>query len=672
MKRITTVLVANRGEIARRLFRTVRNEGLRCAAVFTEVDRSLPFVNEADVAVCIGEGPAQSSYLHIPTLLAAAERCGADAIHPGYGFLSENAEFARAVERAGLVWIGPSPKAIEVMGDKTQARALAQRHQVKVVPGFDGSQDPAALLAAADAIGYPVLIKAAAGGGGRGMRRVDEAEAFKSAVESASREALSAFGNGAVFLEKFIEHPRHIEVQIIADKQGHTLHLGERECSVQRRHQKIIEEAPCPALDEALRRDLCQAAITMAKAIDYVGAGTVEFIYSPDGQVYFLEMNTRLQVEHTVTEEITGLDLVALQLSVARGEPLPITQDEVRFKGHSIEARIYAEDPSRDYAPGIGPLLRCDWPTGAGVRVDTGVESGDRVSPYYDAMLSKIVVTGQSRRQATERMLAALNDTWVVGPPTNICLLKDVFNSKRWQSGGLETGFLALEGLPQAPPLHFRRGLIAATCLGWWLRQQRTPLSKIVPAGWQVDGPTWQSDRWQSFGKTGWVNYRAVENGLDLKVVTDHERRAVICVRHIAWQQGQLHVEVDGLLVNWRVHIDSGERRPSSTLEDGDRVFVHFGDGEALVQLCPRHPAPQRQAHDPGTLTASTPGTVVKVLAKVGDLVQQGDTLVIIEAMKMEQRLTAPATGTLTAVRVKVGDTVSQDDPLMHMECEES
>ena len=672
MKRITKVLVANRGEIARRIFATCRDEGIQTAAVFTEADRSLPFVQEADSAMCIGTGVASESYLDTAKILDAAHAMGADAIHPGYGFLSENSQFATAVESAGLIWIGPPPEAIDSMGDKVTARTIADKHNVPTVPGFDGSQDVSTLKAAAEKIGYPVLIKATAGGGGRGMRRVNETSQFDASVQSAQREALSAFGNGDVFLEKFVEHPRHIEVQIIADAHGTILHLGERECSVQRRHQKVIEEAPSPAVNEALRASLGEAAVRMAEAVSYTGAGTVEFIMNDSGAFYFLEMNTRLQVEHPVTEMVTGLDLVALQIKVAEGHPLDLSQSDIHLNGHSIESRIYAEDPARDYAPGTGPLLLCSWPTGRGVRVDAGFTSGNVISPFYDSMLAKVVVWGRDRTQATQRMNAALRNTWVVGPPNNIPLLKDVFSTSRWRSGELETGFLELEKLPQPAPLNLSKGALAATCLRWWLQRTHAPWSREIPAGWRVEGALLQTDTWQSFGEEAKVCWKAQDSGLDITVTLEGSETSCHEVRHVQATDHQLSAEVNGVRQTWAFHIDRSERRPSPTIEDNDRVFLHLGDGESLVQLVPRLPAPQAIAEEPGTLTAATPGTVVKVLVAIDDTVETGQTLIIIEAMKMEQRLTASAAGRITAVLVDEGETVDQGTTLIRMECEES
>jgi len=672
MKPISTLLVANRGEIARRIFRTCRAEGIRTVAVFTQPDRGLPFVQEADLAICIGEGPASDSYLDTDKILEAAAQSNADAVHPGYGFLSENAGFAERVVAAGLKWVGPSPHAIDTMGDKTRARELAQKHQVPVVPGFSDSTDPAVLASKAPQIGFPLLIKASAGGGGRGMRRVDAMEEVPEAIASASREALSAFGNGTVFLEKFIEHPRHIEVQVIADESGTILHLGERECSIQRRHQKIIEESPAPGMTESFRAELGAAAVSVARAVQYVGAGTVEFIVDANDQFYFLEMNTRLQVEHPVTECVTGFDLVALQVAIAEGHTLPFTQEDVRFTGHAIEARIYAENPANDYAPGTGPLLRCRWPTGTGIRVDAGYETHNEISPFYDSMIAKVIAHGSTRAQATRRLLGALTRTWVVGPPTNLPLLKDILSTDRWDSGVLETGFLSLEGLPKPVPLNMERGVLAATCLGWWLRRKHAPWHQDIPAGFRVHGADWQLDEWQSFDQTAQARWRQVGERLEIALSVGEGDTTTHTVRHLCADGDRLILELDGLQVQWDTLWDRCERRPSATLEDGDRVFVHLGDAESLVALVPRMPLPQSGADEPGMLTAATPGTVVQLLVSVGDRVTSGQPLLILEAMKMEQRIYAPSDGVVESIPVAVGETVSAGDRLLRLDCEES
>ncbi|TAL24352.1 MAG: ATP-grasp domain-containing protein, partial [Frankiales bacterium] len=428
---ITRVLVANRGEIARRVFRTCREMGIGTVAVFSDADADAPFVREADRAVHLpGNAPADT-YLRGDLVVAAAVRAGADAVHPGYGFLSEDAGFAQAVLDAGLVWIGPPPAAISAMGSKLAAKAMMADAGVPCLAGVDatGLADDA-LVKAAEDIGYPVLVKASAGGGGRGMRIVSAEAELVAAVTGAQREAASAFGDGTVFLEKYVERPRHVEVQVLADAHGSCVALFERDCSVQRRHQKVLEEAPSPAVDDGLRTRLCEAAVAAAQAVGYTGAGTVEFVLSPDGTPAFLEMNTRLQVEHPVTELVTGLDLVRLQLLVAQGEPLPAEVLQARIQGHAIEARLYAEDPARGYLPVTGTLHRVEIPCGAGVRVDSGVESGSVVSPFYDAMLAKVLAHGATRAEASARLAAALAGARLHGIRTNRDLLVRVLRSE--------------------------------------------------------------------------------------------------------------------------------------------------------------------------------------------------------------------------------------------------
>jgi geranyl-CoA carboxylase alpha subunit len=446
--RFHTVLIANRGEIARRVIRTCHARGLTTVAVFTDVDAQAPFVREADRAVRIG---APTAYLDGAAVLAAAAQTGADAIHPGYGFLAENASFATAVQAAGLVWIGPSPAAMRALGDKSAARALARQIGVPTLNGYDGD-DRAAMREAAVRIGFPVLIKAAAGGGGRGMRRVDDVDALDEALAAAEREAVASFGDGRLLLERLVLRPRHIEVQIVGDHHGNVIHLGERECSLQRRHQKVVEEAP--AVDAALRERLGDAAIALARAARYDNAGTVEFLVDAHGQFTLLELNARLQVEHPVTETITGLDLVALQLDVAAGHPLPLTQADVRFVGHAIEVRICAEDPARDFAPATGTLVRVDLPDD--LRVDTGVEAGSVVSPHYDSMLAKLIVYGIDRDEAILRMRRALAQFTIEGIGTTLPFLRHAIPHPDFVSGRVNTALVGrmIDEMNGAVPAH--------------------------------------------------------------------------------------------------------------------------------------------------------------------------------------------------------------------------
>jgi acetyl-CoA carboxylase biotin carboxylase subunit len=441
---VQTVLIANRGEIAVRVARACQASGLRCVAVYSEADRGAPHAVAADRAVAIGPAPARDSYLNVDALLAAARAAGADAVHPGYGFLAENAGFARAVQAAGLTWIGPPPDAIATMGDKLAARAAVTRAGVPVVPGAEvatGDAREAARRAAA--LGWPVLVKAAAGGGGKGMRTVAGEAELADALAAAGREATSAFGDGRVYLEKLLVRPRHVEVQVLADAHGTIVHLGERECSIQRRHQKIVEEAPCPVLGPRLREEMTAAALAAARAVGYTNAGTVEFLLDADGRFYFLEMNTRVQVEHPVTEWVTGLDLVALQLRVAGGAPLGFAQDDVRFAGHAVEARLYAEDPAQSFFPSAGPILALREPSGPGVRVDSGVAAGMVIPVEYDPLLAKVSTWAPDRAGAIARLVGALRDTAVLGPTTNVAFLLDVLRHPAFAAGETHTGFLA-------------------------------------------------------------------------------------------------------------------------------------------------------------------------------------------------------------------------------------
>ncbi len=436
-----SVLIANRGEIAVRVARACREQGLATVAVYSEVDRDAPHVRAADRAVCIGPAPARESYLRTEALLDAARTGGADAVHPGYGFFSENAAFARAVQEAGLTWIGPPPDAIAIMGDKLAARETAGRAGVPLVPGAE-IDDPGNAKAIAAKIGYPILVKAAAGGGGKGMRTVQSEAELDEALAAAGREAASAFADGRVYLEKLLVRPRHVEVQVLGDTHGTLLHLGERECSVQRRHQKVVEETPCPVMTDALRQRMTDAALAAARAVSYCSTGTVEFLLGEDGEFYFLEMNTRLQVEHPVTEWVTGIDLVHAQLRVARGEPLGFTQEDVRFRGHAIEVRLCAEDPAAHFFPSAGPIVALREPTAPWVRVDSGIAAGFTVPVEYDPLLSKLSAWGADRRTAAKRLWQALRETAVIGPATNLAFLQDVLAHEAFLRGETHTGFL--------------------------------------------------------------------------------------------------------------------------------------------------------------------------------------------------------------------------------------
>ncbi len=483
---VRTVLIANRGEIAVRIARACRTAGLRAVAVYSEADRGAVHVRAADAAVPIGPAPARASYLDQEALLAAARTAGADAVHPGYGFLAESAAFARAVEAAGLVWIGPPPEAIATMGDKLAARGAAERAGVPVVPGATvAAGDLAEARRRAAALGYPVLVKAAAGGGGKGMRAVAREADLGPALEAAAREAEAAFADGRVYLEKLLVRPRHVEVQVLGDRHGALVHLGERECSIQRRHQKIVEETPCPALSDPGRRELTAAALAIARAVGYASAGTVEFLLAPDGRFYFLEMNTRLQVEHPITEWVSGVDLVAAQLAIAGGAPLGFAQDDVRLTGHAIEVRLCAEDPAAGFRPSPGPILAVREPGGPGVRLDSGIAAGSVVPVEYDSLLAKLSAWGRNRTEALARLRAALDDTIILGPTTNLPFLADVLAHPALARGDTHIDFLADHFATWRPPAaDVTAALAAALALGG----ADTPATSTLPTPWQTLG----------------------------------------------------------------------------------------------------------------------------------------------------------------------------------------
>jgi acetyl-CoA carboxylase biotin carboxylase subunit len=484
---VRIVLIANRGEIAVRVARACREQGLRSVAVYSEVDRGAPHTLAADRAVAIGPAPAAQSYLNVEALLAAARTTGADAVHPGYGFLAESAAFARAVERAGLTWVGPSPDAIATMGDKLAARTTVARAGVPLVPGAEVGAGDAADVARR--LGYPVLVKAAAGGGGKGMRTVASEPGLLDALAAAGREAASAFGDGRVYLEKLLVRPRHVEVQVLGDRHGTLVHLGERECSIQRRHQKIVEETPCPAVTPRLRADMTAAALAAARAVGYTSAGTVEFLLDADGRFHFLEMNTRVQVEHPVTEWVTGIDIVAAQLRVAAGEPLGFGQADVRASGHAIEARLYAEDPAASFFPSAGPILALREPAGAFVRVDSGIAAGGVVPVEYDPLLSKISAWGADRATAIARLAAALADTAVLGPTTNLEFLQHVILDPAFARGETHTGFLA-EHFPDWRPGETVAHVLAAA----------VALARPAAAAGSARGPASAPTPWETLG----------------------------------------------------------------------------------------------------------------------------------------------------------------------------
>ncbi len=642
------VLVANRGEIARRVFRTCRRLGIGTVAVYSEADAGARFVREADRAVAIG-GPAPAdSYLRAGAVVQAALDAGADAVHPGYGFLAENAAFARAVSDAGLTWIGPAPEAIEAMGSKTEARDRMEKAGVPVLPGqrLDGEAGDA-LGALADAIGYPLLVKASAGGGGKGMRLVEAAAELESGVEGARREAAGAFGDDTVFLERFAPRARHVEIQIIGDMEGTVAALGERDCSVQRRHQKVIEESPSPAVDEPLRKQMSEAALAAGQALGYVGAGTVEFLLTEQGEFFFLEVNTRLQVEHPVTELVTGLDLVELQIAVAEGRPLPAAAIQPQLTGHAIEARLYAEDAANAFLPVTGTLSR--FRIGDDVRVDTGVEDHAEISPFYDPMVAKVVAHGATREDAVRLLADALTRAELHGTTTNRDFLVGVLRHEEFGAGRADTGFL-----DRHDPAELARSLLdeheqrlaaaaAALALQAARRRQATVLAS-VPSGWR-NVPAAPHE----------VTFADGDRELVVAYLFDRQNRlATLLVDGEAVQGAVLHdaapdhvdLEAGGHRRRFRVHAE-----PSGA------VHVNCDAGQLSLVEQPRHPLAE-EAATAGSLASPMPGSVWRVLAAAGDDVTKGQPLLIIEAMKMEHEIVAPVDGPLEELRVAEGDQV--------------
>jgi len=636
------ILIANRGEIACRVIATCRRMGIATVAVYSDADADARHVRLADQAVHIGAAPAAESYLDAEEIIAVARATGAEAIHPGYGFLAENAAFARACRDAGLVFIGPTPETIELMGSKIESKRSMERAGVPVIPGYHGAdQSDEALLSAAAEIGYPLIIKASAGGGGKGMRVVREAAGFQSALEGARREAFSAFSDDAVLLERFIQAPRHIEFQVFGDQHGARVHLFERECSVQRRYQKIIEETPSPALDAALRTRMGEVALAAAAAVDYVNAGTVEFILGADGSFYFMEMNTRLQVEHPVTEMITGLDLVEWQLRVAAGEALPAQQDAIRSAGHAIELRLYAEDPARGFLPSVGRVDRFVHPEeDANLRVERGVESGDEVSIHYDPMIAKLVVLGSSREDALARARDAAWGTVVAGPRTNLGLLRRLLDDPDLIAGRVHTAWLDAE----IPRLLTAEPAEPALLLAAALQVAGQDALDLAPFG------PWRADGWRANAASG-VRLR-LEDACGPRELT------------LRSAGGRLSLMENGAVIAEL----ADEELDFDLIRAADQLVVRGPSGAIALRVLPLVTATRPQddtAHHPG---APMPGRVVAVLVTPGQRVAPGDALMVMEGMKMEVTISAQITGRVGAVHRAVGDRVDADAALVDIE----
>ena len=668
------VLIANRGEIACRVAATARRMGVRTVAVYSDADAHARHVRACDEAVHVGGNAPRDSYLQWQRIIDAALATAAQAIHPGYGFLSENQAFAQACADNGLVFIGPPASAIAAMGSKSAAKALMEKAGVPLVPGYHGdNNEPAFLAAQAAHIGYPVLIKASAGGGGKGMRRVDQAADFASALQSCQREAQASFGDDHVLVERYVTRPRHIEIQVFGDSYGHVIHLHERDCSVQRRHQKVLEESPAPGLTPARRAQMGAAAVAAAKAVGYVGAGTVEFVAEEladgDIQAYFMEMNTRLQVEHPVTEAVTGLDLVEWQLRIAAGQPLPLTQEQVPQRGHAIEARICAENPDANFLPATGTLQVARWPAHVSFersdhlpRVDSGVGEGDAISPHYDSMIAKLIVWGENRGQALARLGAALQSTHIVGLHTNVAFLRRVLASHAFATADLDTGLIEREhaALFEAPPL-------AAELAAAGVAAHRLTAETALE----------DADPWSR--RDGWRMHGGAQRRLDLQLQGQplvavlqrlHDGATVLQMGQgtVDGEAAQRHVFSSRLLGPDTYDVQLGNQRHTlAVYAQGERYAVFANAGMALLTETDPLAHAADAAGAGGRLTAPMPGKVVSFLAQAGDVVKRGQPLAVMEAMKMEHTISAPHDGVVQELMYGVGDQVAEGGELLRL-----
>lgn len=672
---IKKLLIANRGEIALRIIRSAKAMGVATVAVYSDADAHSMAVSEANQAFALPGTKATDTYLDGEKIIAIAKACGADAIHPGYGFLSEKAEFAKRCEDAGIIFVGPPSGAIEAMGSKSAAKDLMIKAKVPVVPGYQGeSQTLATFKAEAKKIGYPILLKAALGGGGKGMRVVDSEPELELALEQVKREAKASFNDDQVLVEKYLREPRHVELQIFCDGQGHGVHLFERDCSIQRRHQKIVEEAPAIGVSEPLRQQMGDAALAAAKAINYRGAGTVEFLLDQDGQFYFMEMNTRLQVEHPVTEAITGLDLVALQLQVASGNKLPLTQQQVKCNGHAIEVRLYAEDPENNFLPQTGLLHLLQWPTHttAGVattiskdlpvRIDTGVRTGDEISIYYDPMIAKVIAWGEDRATAIAHLQQALAEIWLVGLKTNLCFLQRVLAMAPYQEGKLSTAYL-----DQFPvPLADNKPTADVLTLAYLARRAELHQQQLQDSQQRglSHSPWHQFDGWRLFGlQQEQVSFMHDDESLSL-LVTNQQSGMLACTDEAKITVDAVEQAGEGTL---KVRLN-GKAITARYLQQGHQWHLHFAGSHWCVAESKYDHDAFAEHGEKNSLQAPMPGSVVAIKSAVGALVAKGDPLLIIEAMKMEHTITAPYSGTVTSIHFNEGDLVQEGDELLALE----
>ena len=671
------ILIANRGEIACRVAATARRMGVKTVAVYSDADARAKHVAACDEAVHIGGSAPKDSYLRWERILEAAKATGAEAIHPGYGFLSENEDFANACAAAGLVFIGPPASAIRAMGLKAESKQLMEKAGVPLVPGYHGhDQNPELLHREADRIGYPVLIKASAGGGGKGMRLVEKSEDFAASLESCKREAINSFGNDAVLIEKYVLRPRHIEIQVFGDTQGNCVYLFERDCSVQRRHQKVLEEAPAPGMTPALRKQMGEAAVAAAKAVNYVGAGTVEFIVEQPGgydqpeamKFYFMEMNTRLQVEHPVTEAITGEDLVRWQLLVASGQPLPKAQSELRIQGHAIEARICAENPENNFLPATGHLAvyrkpECSSFEISDVRVDDGVREGDAISPFYDSMIAKLIVHGEDRAQALARLDAALAQTHIVGLTTNVQFLRQVVKSQAFSNALLDTALIEREREALFGKDFVGRDLAVAAAMAWQLQGEQAaqgadPFSRRD--GWRMSGRYVRAFGFAYRGEdftAGLAYGRGTQAAQTYQLgIGEGEGRSDAALQWRALADGRLELGLDGKRTVVVVHAQ------------GDQLSIFTEAGSTQITVVDQLAHAGDTGHEGGRLTAPMPGKVVSFTVKAGDKVSKGQPLAVMEAMKMEHTIAAPGDGVVLELLYVPGDQVSEGAELLRIE----
>lgn len=647
MKSINSILIANRGEIASRVIRTCKKLGIRSIAVFSDADRNMPFVKEADIGVHIGESSPSASYLDQDKIIATAKKTGAEAIHPGYGFLSENAAFARRCEEEGIIFIGPHPKAIEAMGSKSQAKTLMKKFEVPIVPGYQGEdQSVERLTQAAKEVGFPLLLKATAGGGGKGMRIVHEESEIESAIAAAKRESQSAFGDDELIVEKYIASGRHIEFQIFGDKHGNAIHVLERECSIQRRYQKVAEESPSPIMGEELRAKMGEAAVNAAKALDYDNAGTVEFIYDDkSGDFYFLEVNTRLQVEHPVTEEATGLDLVQMQIESAQGKELSLKQEDVKASGYALELRLYAEDAAKGFLPVTGKILKFECPAVEGLRVESAIESGSSISIFYDPMIAKLIVWDESREGAHRKMQYVLRNMRCQGMTTNQDFLLALLENEDFRVGKYDTHFIAqkLNYHPDRAKTSgaIHQAMIAACLQGWEERESRRVLLSAVPSGWRNSFNDYQEEKYAWGEEIFSLKYRYLKGKFTM-LIGEEEME----VKFLGKSGSQIQAEIQGIQHTFSIQ-SSGMNR-----------FVHneqFGNIELVLQ--DRYPQKETEK-EVGGYVAPMPSQIVKVLVEAGQKVASGDPLMIISSMKMENTIEAVEAGTVEEIFTTEGANV--------------